>query len=175
MNNDYKEKMLADIARWKRKTIHNYRTINFVVAKRKCEKWSNSFLYGIYWLMYKRLEIKFSCDIPAKLNVGKGLCIQHLNGIVINPDCIIGENCTILNGVLIGNERRGKRAGTPKIGDNVYIGSNATIVGNITVGDDVLIAPGTYINFDVPPHSVVFGNPGIIKHRDYATEGYIKE
>ena len=96
-----------------------------------------------------------------------------MNGIVINPESEIGENCTILNGVLIGNERRGKRIGTPKLGNNVYIGSNATIVGNITIGDDVLIAPGSFINFDVPSHSVVFGNPGIIRYRKDATEGYI--
>ena len=45
--------------------------------------------------------------------------------------------------------------------------------GGVTVGEDVLIAPNTYVNCDIPSHSVVFGNPCIIKHRDNATEGYI--
>jgi len=47
------------------------------------------------------------------------------------------------------------------------------IVGNVTIGDDVLIAPLTYVNFDVPAHSIVMGNPGKIIPRDNATEGYI--
>ena len=76
-------------------------------------------------------------------------------------------------GVTIGQENRGKRRGTPVIGNKVWIGVNATIVGKITIGDDVLIAPNTYVNCDIPSHSVVFGNPCIIKHRDNATEEYI--
>ena len=63
--------------------------------------------------------------------------------------------------------------GTPVIGDKVWIGVNATIVGAIKIGNDVLIAPSTYVNCGVPDHSIVFGNPCIIKHRDNATECYI--
>lgn len=63
--------------------------------------------------------------------------------------------------------------GTPVIGDKVWIGVNATIVGAIKIGNDVLIAPNAYVNCDVPDHSIVFGNPCIIKHRDNATEDYI--
>ena len=68
---------------------------------------------------------------------------------------------------------RGKRKGTPHIGDKVWIGVNSTIVGSVVIGDDVLIAPNTYINCDVPAHSVVFGNPCIIKHVDNATKDYV--
>ena len=53
------------------------------------------------------------------------------------------------------------------------MGVNSTIVGNITIGDDVLIAPNSYVNFDVPPHSIVIGNPGKIIHREKATQDYI--
>ncbi|HOO79472.1 MAG TPA: serine acetyltransferase, partial [Lachnospiraceae bacterium] len=55
----------------------------------------------------------------------------------------------------------------------VWIGTNAVIVGNITIGDDVMIAPGAYVTTDVPAHSIVIGNPAVIRHRDNATEGYI--
>lgn len=65
------------------------------------------------------------------------------------------------------------RQGTPIIGDCVWIGVNATILGKITIGNDVLIAPNSYVNCDVPAHSVVLGNPCIIKHCDNATENYI--
>jgi len=50
---------------------------------------------------------------------------------------------------------------------------NSTIVGNIVVGDDVLIAPNTYINCNIPDHSIVVGNPCIIKRVDNATKDYI--
>lgn len=76
-------------------------------------------------------------------------------------------------GCTIGQENRGKRKGTPTIGNNVYIGINAVVSGKITIGDDVLIGPNCHVNCDIPSHSVVFGNPCIIKHRDNATEGYI--
>lgn len=105
--------------------------------------------------------------------IGPGLYVGHPYGITINPNATLGKNCNIHKGVTIGQENRGLRKGTPTIGDCVWIGVNATIVGNITVGDDVLIAPNTYVNCDIPSHCVVFGNPCIIKHRDNATEGYI--
>ena len=57
--------------------------------------------------------------------------------------------------------------------DSVQRIINAAIVVNITIRDDVLIAPNSYVNCDVPSHSIVFGNPCIIKHRENATEGYI--
>lgn len=53
----------------------------------------------------------------------------------------------------------------PTIGDEVWIGVNTTIVGKVTIGDDVLIAPNAFANCDIPSHSVVFGNPCIIKHK----------
>lgn len=93
--------------------------------------------------------------------------------ITINPQAIIGRNVNIHRGVVIGQENRGKREGAPTIGDDVWIGINASIVGGIKVENDVMIAPGAFVNRDVPSHSVVFGNPCIIKHKDHATEGYI--
>ena len=62
----------------------------------------------------------------------------------------------------------------PTIGNNVWIGINATIVGKINIGNDVLIAPNSYINCDVPDHSIVIGNPCKIIRKDDATEFYIE-
>ena len=61
----------------------------------------------------------------------------------------------------------------PTIGNEVWIGANATIVGKVLIGDDVLIAHNAFDNCDIPSNSVVFGNPCIIKHRVNATEGYV--
>lgn len=74
---------------------------------------------------------------------------------------------------MIGQENRGKRKGTPIIGNEVWIGANAVIVGNVKIGNDVLIAPLSYVNFDVPDHSIVVGNPAKIISKEYATKDYI--
>lgn len=112
-------------------------------------------------------------ELTDNVVIGGGLYIGHPYCITINPKAKIGKNVNIHKGLTIGMENRGERKGTPTIGDRVWIGVNCTIVGKIHIGDDVLIAPNTYINRDIPSHSVVFGNPCIIKHKDNATEGYI--
>ena len=81
----------------------------------------------------------------------------------------------IATGVTIGQENRGKRKGCPTIGDRVWIGTNAVLVGNINIGSDVLIAPLSYVNFDVPDHSIVLGNPARIISRENATASYIEK
>ena len=112
-------------------------------------------------------------EISWRAKIGQGFYIGHAYNITINPKTTIGDWCNIHKGVTIGQTNRGKLKGVPKIGNQVWIGVNSTIVGSITIGDDVLIAPNTYVNCDVPPHSIVLGNPCTIHHRDNATEGYI--
>lgn len=128
------------------------------------------FLYRIIFALKKRKNL---IELNYKTKIGEGLYIGHPYCITINSEAIIGKNCNIHKGVTIGMENRGKRKGTPIIGDKVWIGINTTIVGKINIGDDVLIAPNTFVNQDIPSHSVVFGNPCIIKHKDDATKDYI--
>lgn len=124
-------------------------------------------------LMLRITSFMYKSEISSEAKIGYGLYIGHPFCITINPKAEIGCNCNIHKGLTIGQENRGKRKGVPKIGNEVWIGVNVTIVGAITVGDDVLIAPNTYVNRDIPSHSVVFGNPCIIKTKHNATEGYI--
>ena len=119
------------------------------------------------------LSRKANIQIPWVTKIGEGFYIGHCGRIIINPRAILGKNINIATGVTIGQENRGKRKGCPTISDNVWIGTNSVIVGNITIGTDVLIAPLSYVNFDVPDHSIVIGNPAKIIHRENATEGYI--
>ena len=130
-------------------------------------------LYWLYARLYSYWCRVYCIDMPVSTQIGGGLYIGHPYCIVINSRAVIGKNVNIHKGVTIGQENRGKRAGAPTIGDRVWIGINATVVGNIHIGDDVMIAPNSFVNTDVPSHSVVFGNPCVIKHRDNATEGYI--
>ncbi len=132
---------------------------------------------GFFRLLYRYLFFKErnrrAILLSVNNNLGGGIYFGHAFGITINPKVVIGNNCNIHKGVTIGQENRGKREGTPVIGNHVWIGINATIVGAIHIGNDVMIAPNSFVNFDVPDHSIVIGNPGIVKHKDGATEGYI--
>ena len=120
------------------------------------------------------LSIKTQIQIPYTTTIGKNFCIGHLGSVIINPKTTIGDNVCVYTGVTIGQENRGERQGCPTIGNNVWIGTNAVIVGKINIGDDVMIAPNSFVNFDVPSHSIVVGNPATIHHKDKATEGYLK-
>lgn len=124
-------------------------------------------------LLYRYYLIVYGLEISYEAKIGKGLYIGHPYCITVNPKAVLGEFCSLHRGVLIGEENRGKRKGVPTIGNRVWMGINSVIIGSITIGDDVLIAPNSFVNCDVPSHSIVFGNPCVIKHRDNATEGYI--
>ena len=115
---------------------------------------------------------KTGIEIPAKTKIGTGFRIVHAFNITINSTAILGKNVNIFKGATIGASG-GKRRGAPVIGDNVQIGINSTVIGGITIGDDVLIAPNTFVNFDVPAHSIVIGSPGVIIRKEDATKNYV--
>ena len=147
--------------------------IKYLCVFRKLQSCKSSFLRIYYKLKLRNLSLKSHIQIPPSTKIGEGFYIGHSGRIIINPKAVIGKNNNIATGVTIGQENRGKRAGAPTIGDNCWIGTNAVIVGNITIGSDVLIAPLSFVNFDVPDHSIVVGNPAKIISRENATEGYV--
>lgn len=125
-------------------------------------------------LMLRRETRLWGFQIPAEVQIGDGFYIGHFGTIVINPAARIGRNCNIAHNVTIGRQNRGALQGSPRIGNNVWMGTGAIIVGGIEVGDNVLIAPGSYVNFDVPSNSLVMGNPGTVHPKTAAVvAGYI--
>ncbi|MCQ2535264.1 MAG: serine acetyltransferase [Clostridia bacterium] len=120
-----------------------------------------------------RLSRKYHFQIPYDTQIGKGFYLAHFGRVIIHPKTVIGYNVNVSTGVVIGTQFRGKRKGAPTIGNYVWIGANAVIVGNINIGNNVLIAPGAYVNFDVPDGSIVIGNPGLIRRAPGATLSYI--
>jgi serine O-acetyltransferase len=100
------------------------------------------------------------------------LFLNHFGGIVISPYAILGSNINIGHGATIGAESRGRRKGAPTLEDRVWVGAHAIIVGKITIGTEALIAPGAFVNFDVPAKAVVLGNPGKVVS-NAGSEGYI--
>lgn len=133
--------------------------------------------YSIRGLFYRTLlrhySYKYGFQIPVRAKIGKGLYIGHRGPVVINSLAELGDNCTLAHIVTIGQTNRGERAGCPKIGNRVFIGTGAVVVGKIVIGDNVLIAPNSYVNFDVPSNSIVTGNPAIVKQHPNPTEGYV--
>lgn len=179
MSKEFKELYLADIERYK---VHG-RGVKVYISLYYMRKWhyllrkyqtiKNRLIKNYYKFRYSVHCKRHHLEIPPSLVIGKGLYLGHPFCITINSGATIGENCNIHKGVTIGQQNRGLRKGTPTIGNKVWIGINATIVGKITIGDDVLIAPNSYVNCDIPSHSIVLGNPCIIKHKENATENYI--
>lgn len=140
---------------------------------RRAQETNSKLMRKIYKIIIWPYIIFHGLEIPVETEIGGGLYIGHPYNITINPSAILGSNINIHKGVTIGQENRGQRRGSPKIGNQVWIGVNATIVGKIEIGDDVLIAPNSYVNCNIPSHSIVFGNPCIIKENDCATGNYI--
>ena len=122
---------------------------------------------------YKKAFVKYGYQIPRGVTIGKGLRISHFGGLVVNQTAILGSNCYLSHGVTIGQTARGGNKGVPVISNNVWIGPGAVVVGGISIGTNVLIAPNAYVNEDVPPNSIVIGNPSKIVNKLNATEGYI--
>lgn len=120
----------------------------------------------------KKYEKKYGLEMNFK-NIGPGFLIIHPYNITINTNAILKGECTVFKGVTIGSIRSGSKKGAPRIEKNVVLCMNSTVVGNVCIGKDVLIASNSYVNFDVPDHSVVIGNPGIIHHKDNATKDYL--
>jgi serine O-acetyltransferase len=127
-----------------------------------------------YTVKLKLLSYKTHIQIPARTQIDEGFYIGHSGRVIINPEAKIGKNVNISTGVTIGYENRGERKGAPTIEGNCWIGTNSVIVGKVKIGEDVLIAPLTFVNFDVPAHSIVIGNPAKIIYKENATKDYIQ-
>jgi serine O-acetyltransferase len=125
------------------------------------------------FILLRLYSEKYSFQISPNTKIGRGLYIGHYGRLIINPDAVLGDNINLSTGVVIGQQSRGERQGSPTLGSRVWIGANAVIVGRINIGDNVLIAPNSYVNFDVPSNSIVIGNPAKIISREDATVGYI--
>lgn len=145
----------------------------YIYYLRKCQTTKYAIIKAFYRTLLRITSYITHIQIPPETNIGPGFRIVHFGTIVINPNAVIGRNFNISQGTLIGNAQ-GKRSGTPTIGNNVCMNANSIIIGNCHIGNNVLIAPGAFINFDVPDNSIVIGNPGqIIRCDSSPTEKYI--
>jgi len=122
-------------------------------------------LFFWYLLLYKFIiGWIFNIEISSKVNIGKGLKLVYGHGSVINGMANIGENCTLRHLTTIGCKtlEDGSSGPSPVIGNNVDIGVNATIIGDIKIGDHVVIGAGSVVTKDVESNCVIGGNPAVI-------------
>lgn len=120
-----------------------------------------SFLYRVLKLLS---QILTGIDLPCEATVGRRFLIEHFGGIVISGDAVFGDDVVIRNGVTVGLRRTGER-GAPVIGNRVDIGAGAKILGQITIGDDVVIGANAVVIRDVPEDSLAIGVPASIRPR----------
>ena len=117
---------------------------------------------------YKPVVISDDVWIGARVTIlpgakiGKGLFIDHGTGVVIGETAIIGDNVTMFHGATLGGTGKEKGKRHPTVGNNVFIGSGAKVLGNITIGDNVKIGANAVILKDVPHNVTIVGVPGKI-------------
>lgn len=152
--------------------VENARVYHFLVCLRKCEYHYNNkdskyhyILYLYYQLKKSILGTKYHIKIPLN-KVGYGVRIMHLSGgggILLNIEAA-GNYCGFNAGVLLGSTDDG---GKPKLGNYVAFGPGSKAFGDITIGDNVFVAPNSCVVKDVPSNVIVGGVPAkIIKERE---------
>lgn len=101
-------------------------------------------------------------DIEPRATLGRRLMLPHPNGIVIHEDAVVGDDCMIMQQVTIG--MIGDQE-VPRIGNKVYIGAGAKIIGKLIVGDGARIGANAVVTRDVPANSTAVGVPAQIIRR----------
>jgi serine O-acetyltransferase len=112
------------------------------------------------------VEVFTGISLPAECEIGPGLYIGHFGPVILNADVRLGRNCNLSQGVTIGVGGRGARRGCPIIGDRVYVGANAVLIGRIEIGNDCAIGAGGVVTKSMPACAVVAGNPaGVVSRK----------
>ena len=94
-------------------------------------------------------------DIAPAARIGPGLRISHGTGIVVGNGVVVGRDCLLMQNVTLGAPTLARIGDMPRIGDRVTIGAGASVIGPVTVGDDVFVGAHALVTEDVPPGSKV--------------------
>ncbi|MDD6155908.1 MAG: serine O-acetyltransferase [Lachnospiraceae bacterium] len=121
-----------------------------------------------FWARFisQRAARRTGIEIHPGAEIGKGFFIDHGSGVIIGETTIIGDNCTLYQGVTLGGtgKEHGKRH--PTLGNNVMVSAGAKILGSFKIGDNSKIGAGSVVLEEVPPNSTVVGVPGRVVKRD---------
>lgn len=115
-------------------------------------------------IVYNHYRIKYGYDIPYAIDIGPGLLLFHLNGIIVSANSI-GKNATLSHGVTIGGVFKNGKHLFPTLGDNVYLAPGSNVIGGVKIGNNVIIGTNAVVTHDVNDNSVLIGMPAkVIKH-----------
>lgn len=139
---------------------------------------SGDFLSKLLYLnRYNRLLIRNGSFIPLNSKLGKNIVFPHgILGIFISQGAVVGDGCTIFHHVTLGSNTLSdsKGNGSPVIGNNVFIGCGAKIIGNVHIGNNVRIGAGVVVTKDVPDNCTVVGaSPRIIMHKNVKDNSFV--
>lgn len=126
----------------------------------------------IYAVLKIGIILGFGIFIPLKARIGKGFVIHNFGGIFI-PNSTFGENVTVQQGVTLGAVRPNKWKGKPRpprVGNNVYIGAGAKVLGDVKIGDGAIVGANSVVMNDVPEYCTVMGIPARIISRNQPSE-----
>lgn len=118
-------------------------------------RWLSLPFKAVYILLKVPAELVFGIDISANADIGPGLYIGHFGGIFLHGDA--GRNLSVGQGVTMGFKGAGKSDGWPSLGDDVYLGTGAKIIGRIRIGNGVVVGANTVVTKDVPDRMRVVG------------------
>ena len=122
-------------------------------------------------LLKGAIFVIYNSIVPFQATIGPASKLAHGGiGVVIHPDVSIGRNVLIGQGVTIGG--RSRRPGVPRIGDDVYIGAGARILGDLTVGSGSIIAANAVVTTDVPARCIVAGVPARVVRENIDVAAY---
>lgn len=110
-------------------------------------------------------------EIHPGAQIGKGVFIDHGMGVVIGETAVVGDNCTIYQGVTLGGTGKDKGKRHPTIGNNVVIGCGAKVLGPFSVGDNSKIAANAVVLSEIPENCTVVGVPGRVVKKDNVRVG----
>jgi serine O-acetyltransferase len=120
-------------------------------------------LTNLYWLLFRIAETSTGISIPKSVTVGPGLRIWHFGNIFVHSHVEIGANCTLRQGVTIGNRYEG--SSVPKILNNVEFGAYAQVLGGVCVGNNSRIGAMSVVLEDVPDGATAVGIPARVVMR----------
>lgn len=129
-------------------------------------------IYFIFRLILRHYQFKYGISIHHTCKVGPGLYIGHFGNIIINPNAIIGKNCNLSPGVLLGLNfnKDNRQFEYPVVGDRVSIGNDAKLIGGVSVGNGALIGVSTVVTKSLPANAVAVGIPAKIINYEGASQ-----
>jgi serine O-acetyltransferase len=124
-------------------------------------------IMGVSTFLTIWIDVAAAIELPASAEIGAGLFLPHPGYIVVGAGVRIGCHCTLGQGVTIGHRAGGTNSlhESPLIGNRVYVGPGAIIIGPIIIGDDAVIGAGAVVTRSVQPRGVAVGNPARVISR----------